>query len=77
LNVLINLVIAIVIIIIALLIHWSTLSWKVVVDEKNNPSTPPALQNNDPVTSQSINRETDNPLRIHVRNSYYEPLVKI
>ena len=66
----INLVVAIVIIIIALLIHWYTLSWKVDEEEEaeTNPSAPPLpqLQTNDSVTTQSMIRETENPLRIHV-----------
>ncbi len=59
--ILINFVAAIVIIIIALLMHWSTLSWKVVTEE----SSPPAPSNG-PINSQSMIRETENPLRIHV-----------
>ncbi len=60
-NIFINFIAVIVIIIIALIMHWSTLSWKVVKEEENNSSSPDG-----PVNNQSMMRETDNPLRIHV-----------
>lgn len=64
LNILINFSSAIAIIIIALFIHWTTLSWEVANEEQPNATPPP--QSNVPVMSQSIVRETENPLRVHV-----------